>query len=308
MVRLAALLMFVLASYYIYKMVYSQWELVRKGPREINWEMVAFGLFIFELYWLYQIYHWKRIMAVLGSSLGFIHSCQMFVTNNLLAYIPGKFANIMGMAMLAKKKNVSRIHTVTTVILFQIYSLVSGVLFIAAVMVGSNGNVKNLISEEWIPFLCAGALCGIVMVMPATVNRVLALVRKITGRQVEEVRISFVDHLAHLLIYFFSWLILGLSMYFIVSGLGENLLTKVYIFEITIIIIASYLMGLLAFFVPAGFGVAELGLVYGFMKLFEPAQAVWGAASFRIAGLVTLILSYLLLLLFAVNRKQVDRF
>ena len=298
--------MFVLASYFIYKMIHSQWDLIKNGPENIDWTLVSFGLIIFELYWIYQVYHWKRIMAVLGSSLGFIHSCQMFITNNLLAYIPGKFANIIGMAMLAKKKKVSRIHTVTTVVLFQIYSLVSGVIFIVAVILTTDSNARDLLSEKWLPFLFAGALCGIIMVTPASVNGIILLIRKVTGRQVEEVSISFVDHLMHLLIYFFSWLILGLSMYFIVSGLGETPLSKLYIFEITIIIVASYLMGLLAFFVPAGFGISELGLIYGFMKLFEPTQAVWGAASFRIAGLVTLLLSYLILLLFRAKRNSID--
>ena len=292
--NILSLLFIGMAFVFITRMIGDQWAFVKEGPETINWKMLFAGVFFFEIYWIYQVLHWKRIMNVMGSNLSFLQALLFFFSNNLLAYIPGKIANVAGMAVIAQKSNVSRMHTVTTVVLFQIYSLVSGTALIALLRLLFDQNIERLIPEKWIPVLCLMALGGLVIMAPKLMNRIIAMIKKLTGREIREVNLTFKYHLTHLIIYFFSWMIMGVAMWFILASFSEKTLFDIPLISVTIVIVASYLMGLLAFFVPAGLGVAEVGIVYGFMKLCEPAQAVWGAASFRLVALTTTLFSFLI--------------
>ena len=294
--RIATIAIIVMAIVFIGTLIGEQWELVKKGPETVVWSRLFAGLLLFEVYWVYQIFFMRHVISSMGTSLSLIQASYMYFTSNLLAYIPGKVANFIGMAALAKRISVSRTHTVTTVMLLQIYSLVSGTFLITLLSIVSNEKIGRLLPDKWIPLLAVVALAGIISVSPLILKPVFHAIRRITGREIKDINLSFLEHIFHVGRFSLSWFILGAAMWLIVSSFGVSPLGAVPMMSVTVVIIAGYLMGLLAIIVPAGFGVAELGFVYGFMKLYEPAQAVWGAASFRLTALSTTVISFVVIL------------
>lgn len=290
--RIATTAIIMAAIFFIWDLVGEQWTLVKKGPEIVVWSRLFSGLLLFEVYWVYQVFFMRHVMSNMGSQLSIMQAFYMYFTSNLLAYIPGKVANFIGMAALARRISVSQTHTVTTVMLLQVYSLVSGTFLIALLRIVSDEEIEGLLPDKWIPLLTLMAIAGITSVAPFIIKPVFHAIRRVTGRELKEINLTFLDHLLHIGRFSLSWLILGSAMWFIVSSFGTYPLGAVSIMSVTVVIIAGYLMGLLAIVVPAGFGVAELGFIYGFMKLYEPAQAVWGAASFRLTALFTTILSF----------------
>ncbi|MDT8317450.1 MAG: lysylphosphatidylglycerol synthase domain-containing protein [bacterium] len=291
--RIATAAIITAAVFFIGDIIGEQWTIVKKGPETIVWGRLFAGLLIFEMYWVYQVFFMRHVMSNMGSKLSILQAFYMYFSSNLLAYIPGKVANFIGMAALAKRIKISRTHTVTTVMLLQVYSLVSGTFLIAIFRIVSDEKIGLLIPDKWIPILTLIAIAGITSVSPFILGPVFYALRRVTGREIRDINLTFLDHLVHVGRFSLSWLILGTAMWFIVSSFGIYPLGAVPMMSVTVVIIAGYLMGLLAVIVPAGFGVAELGFVYGFMKLYEPAQAVWGAASFRLTALVTTLISFL---------------
>lgn len=294
--RIAAVAIIIAAIYFIGDLLGEQWVLIKKGPETVVWGRLFAGLLIFELYWVYQVFFMRHVMSNMGSQLSIMQAFYMYFTSNLLAYIPGKVANFIGMAALAKRISVSKTHTVTTVMLLQVYSLVSGTFLIAFLSIAADEKIGMLLPDKWIPLLTVVAIAGIISVSPFVLGPLFHALRRVTGREIREINLTFSDHLLHVGRFSLSWLILGTAMWFIVSSFGPYPLGAVSLMSVTVVIAAGYLMGLLAVIVPAGFGVAELGFVYGFMKLYEPAQAVWGAASFRLTALTTTLISFLVVL------------
>ena len=286
-----------LAFYFITRLIGDQWASVRNGVRHVDWRWVIIGLVLFEIYWGYQILLWKRVMKLLGSPLSFYDAMRLYFTNNLLAYIPGKVANVAGMAAVAKRDNISRLHMVSTVVLFQVYSIISGTVLILVMSLVSDGKVRRLIHAEWMPVLIFTAIISVVMISPWAMRAIFRIARKLMGREIQDIHLSLVSHLVHLVRYFFSWFILGAALCFFISAFGHEYSLQISLISVTVVFVASYIIGLIAFFVPVGLGITELGLVYGFMKLFEPVQAIGGAASLRLASITTTVISFFLLML-----------
>lgn len=307
--RIVTLVIVAFAVFFIKDIIGEQWSSVKKGPETVVWSRLLMGLLLFEIYGVYQVFFMRHVMAGMGSRLSLLHAFLMYYSSNLLAYIPGKVANVIGMAALAQKISVSRTHTVTTVILLQVYSLVSGTFIIAILRIGFNEKTALLLPDDWIPLLILVAIAGITSLSPVILDSFFHIIKRVTGREIRSINLTFLNHLSHIFRFLLSWLILGTAMWFIVSAFASSPLGNVSMISVTLVIVAGYLMGLLAVIVPAGFGVAELGFVYGFMKLYEPAQAVWGAASFRLTALMTTLLSFMVVfVLDQVLRFKKDKF
>jgi len=102
------------------------------------------------------------------------------------------------------------------------------------------------------------------------------------------------------LIYFFSWLLTGLSFYLFIDGLGidGNIVSLVSIFPV------SYLVGLLSFFAPGGLGMREISLSYFLNAFVDMETAVAIGVMFRIfTTMVEFVLSIIAYFMYLLDRE-----
>lgn len=292
--KFLSFIFFGIAIFYIGLQIFENWQNLGEGFPEIKINYFIFYLIFLQIYFLYQANIWKLVLKSLNTKINFNKSLYMYFSNNLLAYTPGKIANALGMASVAKKFKISIPNVITTLILFQIYSLISGTLLISLFsFFGNVQTINNLKLENmWILFIAS--LTGMILIHPSIQQYTIDFIKKISNKSILNPNNNFRVSLSHILRYAIGWLIYCLSFTFLIKSLIINSDVMIYP-TIVVIFIGSYLSGLLTFVVPAGFGIVEAGLMYGFSSLFQIKEIIFVIIIFRLGNIFSNLLSWILL-------------
>ncbi|MBI4238648.1 MAG: flippase-like domain-containing protein [Deltaproteobacteria bacterium] len=277
--------------------VAAQWDVLRHGPATWYWPLwIAAGLLL-DLYWFYQILLWRRIMSMLGSRVDWSVAVRLFFISNLLAYIPGKVANVLGVAAFAHRYRISAVHAGATVVLLQIYSLLSGVLLIAVAWALWPEALQRVFPSGTMPALLVIAGIGLLVVCSPLLDVCVRWLLRCMGRPVVAIGLSPSRHLCNVGQYLGGWVLPGASLWCVVVSFLPQDVVWPPVLGVTAIFIGSYLLGLIAVLMPAGLGVTEAGLIFGLTRYCGTAHAVWGAVVLRGLILLTTILPLCILLL-----------
>ena len=256
-----------------------------------------------QLYYLYQVFLWRWVLSSYGQKVSFFDGCTFYFSNNLLAYIPGKIANVIGIGLLAKKRGYSSQSAVTTVVLFQIYSLISGTMLVAA---SSFMTPKNeALPVDWFWLLGILSVLGLVLISPYLQRSTLALIAAVTKKELIMSVPNFRTVMAQVGVYGLGWILQAFALWCIYQALLPEgdwlsfwLLLTVYL--------SSYTVGLLAVLVPSGLGVLEAGLVLGLGTAIGSGYALWGAAILRLVAVGLTLFSSVIIFLVEKLTKPVD--
>ncbi len=271
--KIIGYLIFGLALFYIFEQIKNNWEMLENGSSYFNIKFFILYLISLQIYFFYQINLWKLILKSLGTNINFLTSCYFYYSNNLLAYTPGKIANALGMASVANKYKISISNTITTLFLFQIYSLISGTFLISLFSLSSNKKIIESLNLNNLWILFIASLLGLTFIYPSFRDFTIINFKKITGKKIKNPNISFRNSIFQIILYAIGWLINCLSITFLIKALTFN--NEVILYPLVVLIfIASYLTGLLAFVVPAGFGILEAGFIYGFGMIFTIKEII----------------------------------
>ena len=115
------------------------------------------------------------------------------------------------------------------------------------------------------------------VVYPGNLERIMNSVLRIFGKQAVEVRLTVTDIIYIFIAYIIGWVIYGTAFYVFVDSLVT--LEVRHIFFTVSIFAVSYVIGLLAFFAPGGFGVRE-GIIAIFLGQVVPPPLAVGIAIF----------------------------
>lgn len=287
-------LFFGIAIFYVIDQISDNWQKLGTGFPPIKINYFIFYLIFLQIYFLFQVNIWRLVLKSLGTNIKYLYSAYFYFSSNLLAYTPGKIANALGMASLAKRNQISVQNTITTVILFQIYSLISGTFLISIFSTISDIKIINDLNLENIWILFIASILGIIMIYPLFQKYTLNYIKKFTGKKFKNPNNNFQVTISHIIQYGIGWLIYCFSIMYLIKSFTP--LTDIQIYPLVVVIlIASYLTGLLAFVVPAGFGILEAGLIYGFSSLFETNQVIFIAIVFRLGNIISVLISWLII-------------
>ena len=282
---------FGLALFYIFEQIKNNWEMLENGASYFNIKFFILYLISLQIYFLYQINLWKLILKSLGTNINFLTSCYFYYSSNLLAYTPGKIANALGMASVANKYKISISNTITTLFLFQIYSLISGTFLISLFSLSSNKEIIESLNLNNLWILFIASLLGLTFIYPSFRDFTIINFKKITGKKIKNPNISFKDSIFQIILFGIGWLINCLSITFLIKALTFN--SEVILYPLVVLIfIASYLTGLLAFVVPAGFGILEAGFIYGFGMIFSIKEIILITIIFRLGNIFSTLFGW----------------
>ncbi len=301
--KIVSIILIVLAIYFIYDVLIQHWDIARTGPAIVSYHYLISGICIMQLYYLYQVALWRWVLSSYGQKVNFFDGCTFYFSNNLLAYIPGKMANVIGIGLLAKKRGYSSQSAVTTVVLFQIYSLISGTMLVAA---SSFMTTKDAaLPVDWFWLFGILSLLGLVLISPRLQRRTLVLIAAATKKELITSVPNFRTVIAQVGVYGLGWILQGFALWCIYQALLPEddwlsfwLLLAVYV--------SSYIVGLLAVLVPSGLGVLEAGLVLGLGTVIGAGHALWGAAMLRLVAVGLTLCSTVIVFLIEKRTKLVD--
>ena len=249
--------------FFLFRNIYGNWDALRDYEWNLDYIRlgISFLLLLFALACMVQI--WRFILTSLGSNLPFKTSWRIWFLSNLGRYLPGKVWQIMGMVYLCEKENVPKVRTFTAIVLgLSLFSL-SGLLLMYLYMFLS-GTVQ--FAEYTYAFLFF-IPCGVVVIYPAIFEKIINFLLRLFKKEQVEINIRFKTMVLLFVLYLVIWCVYGMAFFFFINSVYpvsfHHFPAFVCIFS------ASYVLGLLAVFVPAGIGVRE-SILTAFLSFIIP--------------------------------------
>lgn len=252
----AQILLVGLIFYFLLGNLFSNWnDLIASRPRFSPF----YGLLAFLAVmcaWLLSAWSWGRVLDAFGFRIPYDDVFIIYFKANLGKYLPGKIWQIVGSAYFAAGKGIPEGVAITTSLIGQAYSVLSGIsLFAAALVFGwvkLGHDVDLLFKWTALPIL---VLLLVIAFRPdfgqPFLNRLLRLFR----RQEVVIKLSILRAAELFLLYLICWFLFGLGLW-----LFSNALTPAKIglyIPLTAILAAAVAIGFLALFAPGGLGVRE---------------------------------------------------
>lgn len=225
---------------------------------------------------------WRRVVLAMGEQLTWLQAARVTMVSNLGKYLPGKVWAIAGAAMLAERAGVKPAAAVASALILQALSLASGVLLIAVLAphaIAELGQVER-IALLALAVLAIGGL--LLFVIPAALDRVR---RWLPGPLKLLQPVAPGPLLLGLLANIVAWSAYGAAFLCMTRGLIPGLAIDWGV--ATAIFTASYLVGLIAAFVPGGVGPREFAFVLLLTPTTGPKVAIALAVASRLLLTIT---------------------
>lgn len=246
-------------------------QLASSAPQEIDlrWGWIGLSCAVLLGGYFFSAWVWGRMVHDLGGpSLAPREAIRIYMVANLGRYLPGKLWQIAGLALLARGQGVSAPVATAAAVVGQAVAL-AGAMLVGLVAVGSAGPEL----ARWAPLAIAGtlALVTIVTVPPLFRPLLRLLMRFVPGdRRPSEVPIGASEGIRWLALFTANWAGYAFAFALLVRGLS----LKGSFLEVGPAFAASYVLGYLVLFAPAGLGVREGAM----LTFLSPVMGASGAA------------------------------
>lgn len=225
---------------------------------------------------------WRLVVLGMQQRLRYLDAARICMVANLGKYIPGKVWSIAGAAMLAQRAGVSPSAAVAAGALIQALSLSSGVLVVAVLAPRALGAMSPAMK---VATLVVGGLAAL-GVLALSSARALALLQRWLPERIP--RLVPIPRGATLLAFAANaagWGAYGAAFLSLARGLMPEV--QVTWVQATTVFAASYVVGLVAVFAPAGLGPRESLFVLLLMDPLGPKGAVALAIATRVLLTIT---------------------
>lgn len=200
------------------------------------------------VFYLLHAQLWRLITIELGERfIGFRAALRMYFVSGLGRYIPGRFWQIAGMAVMAQRAGLSAIAATAASLIAQVAFITSGLLYLAIVLPAWGGVAMPVVAAAVAILLSIGVFAGRHWIA-GRVQRLKPAVDRLD-------RVRGTVALQWWIGYAISWLVLGAAFVLFVSAfvpleIGQQR-------HVAGAVAAAYLGGLLFIFSIAGLGVRE---------------------------------------------------
>lgn len=197
---------------------------------------------------------WRVILNDAGDRVGTTAARRIFFVSQVAKYLPGGVWNFVAAAEMGTDFNISRRRSVTVLLMSMLVSVLTGLVIASiALLFGPAG----LIDRYWWVLLVIPVLLTLLFppVLNVFVNKSLTMLKRdgiekpFSGKAIGLAALWSTC----------SWLIAGLQVWLILTGLGNEATPQTYVLTAGGYALA-WVIGFLVFFIPAGVGVREVVL------------------------------------------------
>ena len=253
-------------------------ELARTAPSDLEprWGLIAASCVMLAAGYAFSGWIWGRMVEDLGGpALPPRDAIRTYMVANLGRYVPGKFWQIAGLALLARSRGVPAPIATAAAVVGQAVAL-AGAMLVGLRALGSAG--PNL--SRWAPTALAATIGVLTVVLVPKIFRPLLRLwlRWTPGRTSEEVQIGTLKGFRWLALYTLNWGGYALAFWMLVRGLS----LPGTLLEVGPAFAAAYVFGYVVLVAPAGLGVREASMVALLAPIMGPAGAALAAVSARV--------------------------
>jgi uncharacterized membrane protein YbhN (UPF0104 family) len=267
LIRSAQVIIIGLIFYFLIGGLVSNWNQVKDFEWKFNYPLliISFLLQITAFCWLVKV--WGMVLCHTGSSISYLKLFKVWFYSNLGRYLPGKVWQFLGMVYMLEKRGVPKRNSISTAILAQSFSVISGML-IAFVFLGADLYSQFLSKNPGLVVVLAAFVIFILIIVcyPKLLGKIINTGLGILKREKISLDITSKDVIIYILAYSVSWLLFGLAFLVFIKAMAQASfgmypgITGAFAFAFNI--------GFLALFVPGGIGVREGILVVLLSSMF----------------------------------------
>ena len=221
--------------------------------------------------WMLSAWNWGRVLNAFDCKIPYSDVFAIYFKANLGKYLPGKIWQIVGSAYYAAGRGVPEGIAITTSLIGQAYSVLSGLsLFAGAIMlglVGKTGDIGALFKWSALPFLL---FLIIIALRPDLGQPLLNRIMRTFKRDEVKIRLPINRAIELFFLYLVCWLLFGLGLWFFANALTPTGFSM-YI-GLSAVLAAAVAIGFMALFAPGGLGVRE-GIIALFLASFPAFPA-----------------------------------
>ncbi len=225
---------------------------------------------------------WRQVVVGMRQRLRYRDAARICMLANLGKYVPGKVWSVAGAALLAQRAGVDPTAAIAAGALIQALSLSSGVLVVAALAPSTFASMSSVLRAAT---LVAGVVAAL-GVLTLTSERVLSFVQRLLPASWPRlVAIPRDATLAAFTANALAWGAYGAAFLCLIKGLTPD--AHLTWLGATTVFAASYVVGLVAVFAPAGLGARESLFVLLLLDPLGPKLAVALALASRVLLTIT---------------------
>jgi uncharacterized membrane protein YbhN (UPF0104 family) len=267
LIRSAQVIIIGLIFYFLIRALVTNWNQVKDFEWKFNYPLliISFLLQITAFCWLVKV--WGMVLRHTGSSISYLQLFKVWFYSNLGRYLPGKVWQFLGMVYLLEKRGVPKRNSISTAILAQSFSVISGLL-VAFVFLGADLYSQFLSKNPGLVLVLAAfvILILIIICFPKLLGKIINSGLGILKREKISLDIASKDVIIYILAYSVSWLLFGLAFLVFIKAIAQASFNMYP--GITGAFAFAFNIGFLALFVPGGIGVREGILVVLLSSMF----------------------------------------
>ncbi len=285
---LAGIILFLIA-----KNLYSNWDQLGELDFQPNYPYLFMSLIVLLLAWVATVWSLQKLFAAFDYDISLSDVYTIYFRSIIGKYLPGKLWQIAGSTYLAAKKGIPEGISVTSFVLGQAYSVLSGLALVGCVAaVGifkGSGNFMSSLKWTSIP-----VIIGIVIIAlkPKLIEVPMNWILRLLKRDKVDIDIGFRVGVRMMIYYSVCWFIFGLAFWLFVNALSPTSFDSY--MSLTAIYSAAMIIGFLSLFTPGGLGVREgiLILLLTYMGDFQIPLPSVIAIGFRLIITISEIISF----------------
>lgn len=249
--------------FFLGRVLYTNWAQVQQYEWHFDLPLLLAASILLLGSFFVDIGVWWQTVTRMGERISYRRALRLYFAAGLAKYIPGSVWQFFGWFYLAQREGVGAIAAGTSVLICQAISMLAGVVVALAAFASlESSNVATQLAPLLI--LLPAAL---VVLQPRLIARVMNWGLTRLGRQPITLDLTFRDLATIFIFYIASYGLWGSALFVFTNSLTSLPLRHFIPFQG--VFPASYALGLLAPFAPAGIGVRE-GVMTGLLSLFMP--------------------------------------
>lgn len=249
--------------------VLDDWETITSFKWEFSLFDIALFLVFLPLPFLMDAIAWHLVTQAQGERISFFKNFEIWMISNFARYLPGGVWQYPGRILLLSKLGVSKTSAITCLVLESLFVSFTGLLLIFLMFISGSLNL----SFESIRFLVLVGLSLTILFFLISSKKFMTkasrLFVSLTGKdwEIKNVSIPFSKIPILVFAYFLVFLFPSVMLFIIAKAV-----TPISLSILPVLVgayAASWLVGYVTFFAPAGIGVREVSLA-GFLSLYMP--------------------------------------
>lgn len=242
-------------------------DAVGAALRQTSWEAVLLALALSVLTVFLAALSWRAVSAGLGAPLGVRDASVVYLVGQVGKYLPGGVWNLVASAELARDRGIERRRTIGTMLVAALVSAAMGGLLVLLTLPGAAGG--PLAERAWLAW---SAPLVVLAVLPKVLNRLLAVLLRLTRQAPVRERIGGGAVLVSALWALASWVAIGLQVLVLAVAVGGDPGMPLLRLSVGGYALA-WVVGFVLVFLPAGVGAREAVLALA----LAPALGTGGA-------------------------------